>query len=1404
MFPDGMTLCISTLEFSMLPGICVFYRYSLAVKRAWKLLPMLAISGMFLAGRVVAWGQATAPAPYDFGAVPANTSSTQTLTFSFTGAATIGSVPVVTEGVSGKDFQPQANDTSATLCAGRSFSSGDTCTVDVTFSPLGPGHRIGEIQLLDGIGNLLATAYISGWGQGALLVSGSPTVSTIAGIDNTSGYNYNPASNTSAAGNQLNGPRGVVTDLSGNIYIADALNNVIRQVTPAGIISTVAGVQGQAPSKCQAFVNAPALTTPAFSAPGGSMAIDAAGNLIVGDYELGCLYRVNLQAETITTIMGMGGPNDDPTTTGVPGPASDIEFWHLGGVAVDGAGDIYVGISGYLVKIAPNNHVTAVAGSGTAGTYLGEGGPALSAQIDTPFSIIFDSSGLPIFTDFTNSRVLKVDNLGKIHTILGGGTSATSSLPASGSSSSVLGTHVKAGFVWGVAIDGPGNLYATSTQYGQIIELDPSGFAYLYSGTAAGTALSATDETGDGGAPGSATLSAPSGLWIAPNGDMLVADEFGSDVRRIGYTPLAEVSLNFAATPIGHKSSDSPQSAAITNIGNAPLTYATPASGTNPSISSSFSVDPVSTCQLPSPAPTGVLGLDASCTYAVDFIPLTSGPISGALTIAGNIFGTNSIALSGTGIKVVDTLVVTAPATTVAGTPITVNVIAYLNGSVSTAFTGPLTITSTDGKAILPASVNLTAGVGSFSATLETTGIQTITATDIGGVSGTSNNILVTAASPFQILPVSGSPQSTIIGSAFPAPLKVEVLDQYGNSVGGATVSFAAPASGASATFSSATCSTSTTTPVGYCSVIATANGTASSTAYNVSASVSGVANPATFSLTNLQALSTLTLTPSGTPLVYGQPVALSAVISPASAGGSVPTGIITFLDGATTLSPTVAVSGAAASYTVSVPTVGTHPYNGKYSGDSNFIASVTAAPSSVVVNKATATVAGQPATVAYGQAGSVPVTVTGQYSGVGILPPGGTVSYVIVDASNTSVGSGTLPIVSGGVSVPVGANLPPGSYIVNVTYSGDANYLGTTAPVSLQVGQIQPVIKWVAPSPITYGTTLAGVLNATAFNGASVVSGNYVYSSGAAAVTASTVLPAGPYTLSVNFTPSDTAIYKGATGSVSLVVNKALPGVSLASSANPALLKNPTTLTATVSSTVSMPSGTVTFLDGTTPLGSGPLVNGVASLTVSSLATGPHTIVATYSGDSNFLAASSNSLAQHIDDFTIAPGSSTSHTILPGDQASYQFTLTPVGDATFPSDISLTMDGQPTNATITFNPTGINAGTGTAQFSVTVATPSLTGAAHPAPSFGKGAGPLALALLLLPFSRRLRRQARKLGRLGPMLLLMIAAGAALLGATGCGSRTGFFATQPQTYTLTVTGASGALSHSASVTLTVE
>jgi hypothetical protein len=81
---------------------------------------------------------------------------------------------------------------------------------------------------------------------------------------------------------------------------------------------------------------------------------------------------------------------------------------------------------------------------------------------------------------------------------------------------------------------------------------------------------------------------------------------------------------------------------------------------------------------------------------------------------------------------------------------------------------------------------------------------------------------------------------------------------------------------------------------------------------------------------------------------------------------------------------------------------------------------------------------------------------------------------------------------------------------------------------------------------------------------------------------------------------------------------------------------------------------------------------------------------------------------------------------------------------------------------------------------------------------------PFSLALLLLPFAGRLRKSGKRLGRLLSVLLLLGAGMAAMAGLSGCGSNTGFFAQTQQSYTVTVTVSSGSLSHTSTVTLTVE
>jgi len=247
--------------------------------------------------------------------------------------------------------------------------------------------------------------------------------------------------------------------------------------------------------------------------------------------------------------------------------------------------------------------------------------------------------------------------------------------------------------------------------------------------------------------------------------------------------------------------------------------------------------------------------------------------------------------------------------------------------------------------------------------------------------------------------------------------------------------------------------------------------------------------------------------------------------------------------------------------------------------------------------------------------------------------------------------------------------------------------------------------------------------------------------------------------------------------------------------------LQNPVTLTATVSSPSGTPSGTVTFLNGTTSLGQGTLVNGVASLSVSTLTAGSHTITVSYAGDQKFLAGTSAPITEFVEDFTVtaAAGSATA-TVMPGGTAKFAFTVAPPAGTTFPAAIALSLNGFPAGSTYSLSPSTLPAGGGSTAVTLTVNVPQTTATANTASKLA----PLTLALLLLPFFGRMRRASKRLRRVLPLLLLLGVSLAAAVGLTGCNSTSGFFGQQQKTYTVTVTGTSGNLSHSATVTLTVE
>jgi len=322
----------------------------------------------------------------------------------------------------------------------------------------------------------------------------------------------------------------------------------------------------------------------------------------------------------------------------------------------------------------------------------------------------------------------------------------------------------------------------------------------------------------------------------------------------------------------------------------------------------------------------------------------------------------------------------------------------------------------------------------------------------------------------------------------------------------------------------------------------------------------------------------TLSVATSNSPSVYGNAVTLTATIS------SGPAGTVTFYDGANSIG-TGTISGTTATLVTKSLISGSHTITAAWLGNSSY-AAVTSAAVLQVVNKATpaiawanpaAIVTGTPLSAAQLDATS-PVLGTFSYS-----PPAGTVltagaytlsaTFTPTDTNDYTTATTSVSITVGQPSAPpitwvtpaaitygtalsaaqldasstiagtfsyspaAGTVLKAGTQALSVTFTpNSAAYTTATATVQLTVNQATPVITWPAPTAITYGTALS----AAQLNASSKVAGTFAYSPVAGAVP-----NAGTQTLSVTFTPTDTADYTTATSSVSITVNQATPVIT-------------------------------------------------------------------------------------------------------------------------------------------------------------------------------------------------------------------------------------------------------------------
>jgi len=339
-------------------------------------------------------------------------------------------------------------------------------------------------------------------------------ITTIAG-NGTNAYSGDGGQATAA---KISSPTQLKFDAAGNLYFADEINNVIRKINTAGIISTVAGngMIGFGGDGGQA-------TNAQLSSP-QAIAFDAADNLYISDESNARVRKVNT-AGIITTIAG-GGTNG----LGDGGPATAATINPLG-ITFDAAGNLYIADfnNSRIRKVNTAGIISTVAGTG-AFAFNGDGGQATAAALKYPGDVLFDAVGNLLISDTYNQRIRKVNTAGIITTIAGNGT-------AGYSGNGVQATTAKLNQPMGMAFDAAGNLYIADSFNSRIRKVNSAGTITTVAGT------STYGYSGDGGQATAAKLYNTTGVAVDISScNLYIADFDNYRIRRVSFPVVATVS----------------------------------------------------------------------------------------------------------------------------------------------------------------------------------------------------------------------------------------------------------------------------------------------------------------------------------------------------------------------------------------------------------------------------------------------------------------------------------------------------------------------------------------------------------------------------------------------------------------------------------------------------------------------------------------------------------------------------------------------------------------------------------------------------------------------------------------------------------------------------------------------
>jgi len=341
-------------------------------------------------------------------------------------------------------------------------------------------------------------------------VTPAGVVTTIAGTANMQG-----SVDAMGAAARFSSPKGIDVSAAGDIFVSDEGSHTIRRIAPDGMVTTLAGM-ANSPGSADGIGAAARLYGPR------GLAFDAAGKLVVASAYGRTVRRIDIATGAVETLAGSGQRgNADASGTAA-------SFSLPTGVAALPGGDVMVtDAEGVVRRITPAGTVTTVAGAWSAYGKVEATGTA--ARFNYPQQLAQDASGNVYVADSNNFSVRRITPAGVVTTLAGSGNYGV----VDGS-----GASVKFGSISGITVDAAGNVYVADPSTHTIRMITPAGVVSTLAGSA--NVIGSADNTG-----AAASFSGPRAITAAPDGNLYVADTYNNCVRRI--TP-AGVVTSFAGT----------------------------------------------------------------------------------------------------------------------------------------------------------------------------------------------------------------------------------------------------------------------------------------------------------------------------------------------------------------------------------------------------------------------------------------------------------------------------------------------------------------------------------------------------------------------------------------------------------------------------------------------------------------------------------------------------------------------------------------------------------------------------------------------------------------------------------------------------------------------------------------